>query len=307
MPRRPLHRAPPEDGARTTNTDGKLGRTDAPALPLGDKALDEAILPRVERNDHQPPTRCEEPFRRLQRPPETAQFVVYPDPHGLKDPLGRVAALLLPAHGCPHGLVQIRRNLKRSSSDYLPGHTPGLAARHVPVLREYPCKLSDLDRVQILSRRYPRARVHSHVQRPLTDVGEPAFRLVHLKTGEPEVEKDRISTPTFLRHCPQHFVVGTRDELEARVLKKPGRPPGRFGVPVDADEATSLPELIEYPPGVAATTEGGVYDRIFGTKPEGGHRLLQHHGTVSGRHHPPRSLPANSSTISENESSAPLT
>ena len=53
--------------------------------------------------------------------------------------------------------------------------------------------------------------------------------------------------------------------------------------------------------------EGGVHDRlpILGIKSRNG--LLQHHGTVLRSHHAPRSLPANSSTISAKDSSASVT
>src|ERR687894_272507 len=162
--------APPENGLCATYAHGKFGRTDAPSLPPGDESLYEAILPRVERDDHEPSARHEKPFRGVEGPPEAAQLVVNPDPHGLEDPLRRVAAPMLPAHRRPYGLVEVRRNREGSPPNDLPRHTSRLTARHVAVLREHPRQLPDIGGVQEVPGRRTRPWVHAHVQRSLVNV-----------------------------------------------------------------------------------------------------------------------------------------
>ena len=247
---------------------------------VGDEALDDAVLERMEGDDGEPAARLQRPLGGKQRTGELAELIIDEDAQRLEDAGGRVDLVLrIAADMRLDGIGKVERALERALLAPPLDH-PRDAAR-MPLLAEEAEDAREIARLEAVdhvgSRRAGLG--HAHVERPVGAEGEAAIGLVELHRRDADVEHDAVdlSLGKFVeprkRSMHQLQPAGKcRSEIRAGL--------DRVGITIDRDDVGAGGKQRSR---VAARAKGAVDDRLAGAGFERGRDLVEKDRSVVGR------------------------
>src|SRR6185295_9429044 len=133
-------------------------------------------------------------------------------------------------------------------------------------LPEDPDKLAFGCLIDELAGRIVRRRVHPHVERRVSRIGEATLRPVDLHRRNAEVEQDRVGTGTVIRELLEHDrkVAAQETALDAGLLAKAVEVGARVRVAVDRDQAALAAQVGSEERRMAPRAEGGVHNGLAG-------------------------------------------
>ena len=170
--------------------------------------LDDAVLQRMEGDDHEPPAWGQSSFGGFERRRQFLQFMIYGDAQCLEN-TGRWRQTML-MRMANHPFQQICQFLGTlpwtllTTGDDRPGDLAGKA-----LFAEFPENIRKFlggKLIEQISGSCSRGRVHPHVQRSIKAEGETTFRSINLRRRDSDVQKDAVNhRPTMFIQRPFHL------------------------------------------------------------------------------------------------------
>src|SRR6266540_2468512 len=280
-----LARDQPERRLTAAHAHREVWRADAPPRLCGEEALDDPVLEGVEADDGDPAPRPEHPDGGGQRPLERVELVVDSNSQSLEDTLRGMAVpeTAGSGNGSFDRLDQVGGALEgtlcAAANDRLCDLTPEAL---LPIAAEDQGELALVPLVHhVLSGDRPRG-IHTHVERRIDRVREPALGPVDLHARDTEVKEDRVGFDVVVCElgeddpevAPEEAPLDPGLPLEVLEVRLDGR------VAVDGDEAALALQIGGEQPCMPARAERCVDDGLARPHGEELAHLVREDGNV---------------------------